>query len=152
MKNDVISASARPSRVSVIAAAQTPAKQKPSSNTVSADPRAMAALRKHEWVPEEAEGFQDQLWSVERWNRRLEYEDPPKCIQRNLRSTTLAISLQSHTLNAEPFLIIGVIAGIRRFHNMLVELGLLAATVVALAGAIWIFRYSAYKYVKAQHD
>src|SRR5262249_29690610 len=49
---------------------------------------------------------------------------------------TVAISLQSHTLNAEPFLIIGVIAGIRRmlvitatsteqethpdiFHNML---------------------------------
>ena len=57
---------------------------------------------------------------------------------------------QSHTLNAEPFLVIGVIAGIRRmlvitatsteleahpdlFHNTLVELGLLAATVVALA-------------------
>lgn len=72
---------------------------------------------------------------------------------------TVAISLQSHTLNAEPFLIIGVIAGIRRmlvitatstelegqpgqFHNMLVELGLLAATVVALALAIWILRYS----------
>jgi uncharacterized membrane protein (DUF373 family) len=72
---------------------------------------------------------------------------------------TVAISLESHTLNAEPFLIIGVIAGIRRmlvitatsteqevhpdqFHNMLVELGLLAATVVALAAAIWILRYS----------
>ena len=86
---------------------------------------------------------------------------------------TVAISLKSHTLNAEPFLIIGVIAGIRRmlvitatsteqevvhpdqFHNMLVELGLLAATVVALASAIWIFRYSAHKYVKSQefeHD
>jgi len=80
---------------------------------------------------------------------------------------TVAISLESHTLNAEPFLIIGVIAGIRRmlvitatstdveahpeqFHNMLVELGLLAATVVALASAIWILRYSAHKYVKAQ--
>jgi hypothetical protein len=80
---------------------------------------------------------------------------------------TVAISLESHTLNAEPFLIIGVIAGIRRmlvitatsteqethpelFHNMLVELGLLAATVVALAGAIWILRYSAHKYVRAQ--
>ncbi len=72
---------------------------------------------------------------------------------------TVAISLQSHILNAEPFLIIGVIASIRRmlvitatstdaeahpdqFHNTLVELGLLAATVVALATAIWIFRYS----------
>jgi phosphate starvation-inducible membrane PsiE len=75
---------------------------------------------------------------------------------------TVAISLTSHTLNAEPFLIIGVIAGIRRtlvitatsteqeahpeqFHNMLVELGLLAATVLALATAIWIFRSSAHK-------
>jgi phosphate starvation-inducible membrane PsiE len=75
---------------------------------------------------------------------------------------TVAISLTSHTLNAEPFLIIGVIAGIRRtlvitatsteqeahpeqFHNMLVELGLLAATVLALAAAIWIFRSSAHK-------
>jgi hypothetical protein len=81
---------------------------------------------------------------------------------------TVAISLTAHTLNAEPFLIIGVIAGIRRtlvitatsteqevvhpeqFHNMLVELGLLAATVVALATAIWIFRYSAHKYVKSR--
>ena len=79
---------------------------------------------------------------------------------------TVAISLESHTLNAEPFLIIGVIAAIRRtlvitatsteqeaqperFHNMLVELGLLAATVVALALAIYILRYSAHKYVKA---
>src|SRR5215813_9494819 len=80
---------------------------------------------------------------------------------------TVAISLQSHTLNAEPFLIIGVIAGIRRmlvitatsteqethpdiFHNMLLELGLLAATVVALAGAIWILRYSRRKYVDSE--
>jgi len=68
---------------------------------------------------------------------------------------TVAISLESHTLDAEPFLIIGVIASIRRmlvitatstevethpeqFRNTLVELGLLAATVVALASAIWI--------------
>jgi uncharacterized membrane protein (DUF373 family) len=80
---------------------------------------------------------------------------------------TVAISLESHILNAEPFLIIGVIASIRRmlvitatsteaevhpdqFHNTLVELGLLAATVVALAAAIWIFRYSAYRSGKAQ--
>jgi phosphate starvation-inducible membrane PsiE len=79
---------------------------------------------------------------------------------------TVAISLESHTLNAEPFLIIGMIAGIRRmlvitatsteqeahaeqFHNTLVELGLIAATVVALAGAIWILRYSAHKFVTA---
>jgi len=80
---------------------------------------------------------------------------------------TVAISLKSHTLDAEPFLIIGVIAGIRRmlvitatsaqleaqsgqFHNMLVELGLLAATVVALAVAISILRYSAHKYAKSK--
>jgi hypothetical protein len=76
---------------------------------------------------------------------------------------TVAISLESHTLNAEPFLIIGVIAAIRRmlvitatsteqevhpeqFHNMLVELALLAATVVALAAAIYILRHSAHKF------
>lgn len=80
---------------------------------------------------------------------------------------TVAISLRSHTLNAEPFLTIGVIASIRRmlvitatstelegqpeqFHNTLVELGLLAVTVVALAAAIWILRYSAQRYVKAK--
>ena len=79
---------------------------------------------------------------------------------------TVAISLQSHTLNAEPFLIIGVIAGIRRtlvitatatdseahpeqFHNTLIELGLLAATVLALAAAIWIFRYSSHRIEKS---
>jgi len=77
---------------------------------------------------------------------------------------TVAISLKSHTLNAEPFLIIGSIAGIRRmlvitatstesendpakFHNTLVELGLLAMTVVIMALAIWILRYSQRKYV-----
>jgi phosphate starvation-inducible membrane PsiE len=76
---------------------------------------------------------------------------------------TVAISLESHTLNAEPFLIIGVIAAIRRmlvitatsteqevhpeqFHNMLVELALLAGTVVALAAAIYVLRQSAHKF------
>ena len=65
-------------------------------------------------------------------------------------------------------LLIGVIAGIRRmlvitatstnieaqpdqFHNLLLELGLLAITVVALAVAIWILRYSAKKYVKEEN-
>jgi uncharacterized membrane protein (DUF373 family) len=82
---------------------------------------------------------------------------------------TVAISLESHTLNAEPFLIIGMIAGIRRmlvitatsteqeahaeqFHNTLVELGLLAAMVVALAGAIWILRHSAHNGAKARDE
>jgi phosphate starvation-inducible membrane PsiE len=72
---------------------------------------------------------------------------------------TVAVSLQSHTLVAEPFLIIGVIASIRRmlvitatstdnehnpeiFHNTLIELGLLAATVMALSVAIWVLRHS----------
>ena len=78
---------------------------------------------------------------------------------------TVAVSLQSHTLEAEPFLIVGVIAAIRRillitaiaieheshpeqFYNILVELGLLAGTIVALCVAIWILRYSASKYLK----
>jgi flagellar biogenesis protein FliO len=82
---------------------------------------------------------------------------------------TVAISLKSHTLNAEPFLIIGSIAGIRRmlvitatstdtendpakFQNTLVELALLAATVVAMALAIWILRFSQRKYVDAKLD
>jgi phosphate starvation-inducible membrane PsiE len=72
---------------------------------------------------------------------------------------TVAISLESHTLSAEPFLIIGTIAAIRRmlvitatstetehtasiFHNTLIELGLLAATVIALSIAIWVLRHS----------
>jgi len=79
---------------------------------------------------------------------------------------TVIVSLEGHTLAAEPFLIIGAIAAIRRmlvitatstevethpeqFHNTLAELGLLAATVVALAAAIWIFRYSAHRNDKA---
>jgi phosphate starvation-inducible membrane PsiE len=77
---------------------------------------------------------------------------------------TVAISLKSHTLQAEPFLIIGSIAGIRRilvitatstdaegdparFRNTLLELGLLAATVVLMAVAIWILRFSRRRYV-----
>ena len=77
---------------------------------------------------------------------------------------TVAISLKSHTLNAEPFLIIGTIAAIRRmlvitatstdmegkadvFRNTLIELGLLAATVIAMTVAIFILRMSQRKYV-----
>jgi len=80
---------------------------------------------------------------------------------------TVAISLESHTLVAEPFLIIGTIAAIRRmlvitatstenehdpaiFHNTLIELGLLAFMVVALSSAIWILRRSAR--VKVERD
>jgi hypothetical protein len=80
---------------------------------------------------------------------------------------TVAISLKSHMLNAEPFLIIGVIASIRRmlvitatstdmeakpdvFRNTLVELGLLAATVVALTVAICILRFSQRRYIERE--
>jgi hypothetical protein len=77
---------------------------------------------------------------------------------------TVAISLKSHKLNAEPFLIIGAIASIRRmlvitatsteneakpevFYNTLVELGLLAATVIAMTVAICLLRFSHRKYI-----
>src|ERR1700722_10231616 len=71
---------------------------------------------------------------------------------------TVAISLESHTLNAEPFLIIGSIAAIRRmlvitatstkdehsapevFRNTLIELGLLSLIVIAMAGSVYILR------------
>jgi hypothetical protein len=78
---------------------------------------------------------------------------------------TVAVSLESHTLKAEPFLLVGMIAGIRRmlvitatstkhendapqFHNMLLELGLIAGTVVALALAIWVLRHCSFHYDK----
>jgi len=77
---------------------------------------------------------------------------------------TVAISLKSHTLIAEPFLIIGAIASIRRmlvitatsieseakpdiFRNTLIELGLLAATVIAMTVAICLLRYSQRRYI-----
>jgi phosphate starvation-inducible membrane PsiE len=71
---------------------------------------------------------------------------------------TVTMSLESHTLVAEPFLIIGAIAAIRRmlvitaestqleltnpdaFRSLLLELGLLALIVVAMAVAILILR------------
>ncbi len=71
---------------------------------------------------------------------------------------TVSMSLESHTLVAEPFLIIGAIAAIRRmlvitaestqleltnpdaFRSLLLELGLLAVIVVAMAVAIFILR------------
>jgi len=71
---------------------------------------------------------------------------------------TVAISLEAHALVAEPFLIIGAIAAIRRmlvitatstkdehtapdvFRNTLVELGLLALIVVTMALSIYILK------------
>jgi hypothetical protein len=72
---------------------------------------------------------------------------------------TVAISLESHQLVAEPFLIIGAIAAIRRmlvitaegtkvgedltaFLPILLELALLALIVVAMAGSIYLLRRS----------
>ena len=73
---------------------------------------------------------------------------------------TVTLSMEAHTLVAEPFLIVGAIAAIRRmlvitaegtklelnnpaaFQNTLVELGLLAVTILMIAGAIYIMRRS----------
>jgi phosphate starvation-inducible membrane PsiE len=73
---------------------------------------------------------------------------------------TVALSLESHSLVAEPFLIVGAIAAIRRmlvitaestkievsnpeaFRNTLFELGLLAVIIVAMAVSIYIIRRS----------
>ncbi len=72
---------------------------------------------------------------------------------------TVTISIESHKLDAEPFLIVGAIAAIRRmlvitaestklesnipaFQNTLVELGLLAVTIIVIACAVYILRRS----------
>jgi phosphate starvation-inducible membrane PsiE len=73
---------------------------------------------------------------------------------------TVALSLRSHSLVAEPFLVVGAIAAIRRmlvitaestklelsnpdaFRNTLVELGLLAVIIIALAVSIYVIRRS----------
>ena len=73
---------------------------------------------------------------------------------------TVTMSLESHKLNAEPFLIVGAIAAIRRmlvitaestkveaiapevFRNTLIELGLLAVTIILIAISIYILRRS----------
>ena len=73
---------------------------------------------------------------------------------------TVTLSLESHTLVAEPFLVIGSIAAIRRmlvitaestkleltnpeaFRNTLIELALLGFVVIAMAVSIYILRRS----------
>jgi phosphate starvation-inducible membrane PsiE len=72
---------------------------------------------------------------------------------------TVTLSIESHKLVAEPFLIVGAIAAIRRmlvitaqstalesnipaFQNTLLELGLLAVTIILIAWAIYILRTS----------
>jgi hypothetical protein len=83
---------------------------------------------------------------------------------------TVAISLEAHALVAEPFLIIGAIAAIRRmlvitatstkdehgnpdvFRNTLIELALLSLIVISMAYAIVLLRKSA-RFVKpAAHE
>jgi len=83
---------------------------------------------------------------------------------------TVIVSLEGHTLAAEPFLIIGAIAAIRRmlvitaestkqfenvevFRSTLLELGLLAVIVVAIAVAIYMLRRSDhFKFREAEAD
>ena len=72
---------------------------------------------------------------------------------------TVTISIESHTLQAEPFLIVGAIAAIRRmlvitaestriesqpalFQSTLIELGLLAMTILIIAVSISVLRRS----------
>ncbi len=72
---------------------------------------------------------------------------------------TVTISIESHKLIAEPFLIVGAIAAIRRmlvitaestklesnipaFQNTLYELGLLAVTIILIAWAVYVLRKS----------
>lgn len=75
---------------------------------------------------------------------------------------TVIMSLESHSLVAEPFLIIGAIAAIRRmlvitaestrleltnpdaFRSLLMELGLLGLLVMAMAFAVFILKRSAH--------
>ena len=73
---------------------------------------------------------------------------------------TVTLSLESHKLVAEPFLVVGAIASIRRmlvitaestkienqpalFQNSLIELGLLALTIFMIAASVYILRRSA---------
>ncbi|HHB89694.1 MAG TPA: hypothetical protein ENK60_00105 [Anaerolineae bacterium] len=70
---------------------------------------------------------------------------------------TIRVSIAQHTLSAEPFLIVGIIASVRRmliitaeqtslmqepetFRLILVELFLLAVTVILLSAAIYLLR------------
>ena len=71
---------------------------------------------------------------------------------------TVQVSLREHTLVPEPFLVVGLIAGIRRilvltaefseilqrggdaFRNAMIELGLLTLMVLALVGALVLLR------------
>jgi len=81
---------------------------------------------------------------------------------------TVTLSIESHKLVAEPFLIVGAIAAIRRmlvitaqstalesnipaFQNTLLELGLLAVTIILIAWAVYILRKSQ-KFVSPEEE
>ncbi|MGA3296351.1 MAG: phosphate-starvation-inducible PsiE family protein [Candidatus Bathyarchaeia archaeon] len=79
---------------------------------------------------------------------------------------TVTLSLKTHSLKAEPFLIVGIIAAIRRmllitaqstqmsnsevFRDTLLELALLAVIILAMAGAIFILRQKQEKEEKSK--
>ena len=83
---------------------------------------------------------------------------------------TVTMSLESHTLVAEPFLIIGTIAAIRRmlvitaesthleinnpkaFRSLLMELGLLGFMVIAMCTSVFILRRSSKSDTKSNNN
>ncbi|MGA2783074.1 MAG: phosphate-starvation-inducible PsiE family protein [Candidatus Bathyarchaeia archaeon] len=81
---------------------------------------------------------------------------------------TVTLSLKTHSLKAEPFLIVGIIAAIRRmllitaqstqmsnseiFRDTLLELALLAVIILAMAGAIFILRQRQEKEEKSKEN
>lgn len=81
---------------------------------------------------------------------------------------TVTLSLKTHSLKAEPFLIVGIIAAIRRMllitaqstqmsnpeiiHETLLELALLAIIILAMAGAVFILRQKQEKEEKSKEN
>jgi len=111
-----------------------------------------------------ASGVQALVESVIHWTIRdqaIEILDTVLLVMMTMEIVyTVTLSLESHTLVAEPFLVIGAIAAIRRmlvitaestrletqpalFQSTLIELALLGFIVLAMAGAIYILRRSA---------
>ena len=81
---------------------------------------------------------------------------------------TVTLSLKTHSLKAEPFLIVGIIAAIRRmllitaqstqtynsevFRDTLLELALLAVIIVSMSGAIFMLRQKQEKEEKSKES
>jgi len=109
-----------------------------------------------------ASGVQALVESVMSWTIRdnaIEILDTVLLVMMTMEIVyTVTLSLESHTLVAEPFLVIGAIAAIRRmlvitaestkttdgiaFRNTLLELFLLAFIVIVMALSIYILRRS----------